>query len=1252
MKNLKKVLALVMAFAMAFTMMATAGAAYTDQADIEATEAVEMLNALGVMTGDPDGAFRPNDTIKRSEACRMIYTIRSNSDNADKYADMQTSFTDIPSDAWYAGYVKHCQAAGIVSGTSATTFEPERDVTGVELALMCLRVMGYDPEKADIGGSTWSTRTISLATEAGLLDGVSTSSINSPIERQWAAQLMYNMIQAPTVQWSTDTNAYTQYFDDGEKRPTVGQEYLKLYTIVGTLTNVDDQNLDVSQTDSDYQDTDKEVRGITSFTNLKQDYTDLLGQKVKVMIYDKKSNSVLGVYPLEDNTSYTVNMKDIEKDGDKVKFDGKSYGFDDTTLRVEVLDVDGKTKTENVKSDYFDVEANSNANAVAKKIVTFVDNDGDGKLNIAFVTEYASAEVTYVGADRITADKTYKMEDHNISEDLAKDDFAMISWNRFDDCKDIAKAEVVVDTLASSKDKGNYLQYQIGDVWYNIAENDTSGWDNVTVGDTVKAYIVAGVIVDIDTDDGTGAIPTNIAVVVGSDTTSSLYGDQVKLRYFDGTLKTVTLDKVVKSDSKTPATALKGYAYKVSGSDSSTRLEELKGQKYNGYEYITAAYGTGEAVTDDSNDKLNAISGKVVDDNATVILYNPSNGNSKKITGKQFKAISSTDPDLATLATAGTAAFTKKVNGVERVLLAAVEVKDTNISGTSYDNYGYVTEDGVKVTNGDVAFQMWNGSENLNVKVESGSETDYTKGTLVAYSAIDNDYLKDAQSFGTIEALNEAGNPATDANLYVAANLADSSTVVTDGENVLNVTSDTHVLVVDSDAAKADEIGIPYTAGDNLKTAALKEDGKTYRMNMVYRVDGGLATSDDADLDLLVIDNTGAFDFNKPESGSAGSGNEGSTSKGDFTFTTTDKTVLEVKTADIQGDGNVIFTVNVLGNAMAANTKFDWEVFVNDIPVDKGDDVAANAPNYKTAGVQVKDGAKVTIALSDIKVAGMSNPSADDINNAFEQEGVTNVTVSGDVTGAVKVPEGKKLTLDDKAVLKDATVEGSVVVGDIDVSGDVDLSKANVTSIKKVDVQSGASLNVTAADIKDLDAGTLNVAAGGALKIADVNTSSDSSATLVGPATAKARIQTAEDTTVSLDLANGAMTIAGDAEIPAGQTWYSMLGPVAAKAKGLSMTVTGTLTVNGTLKLVSGSSQTTFTVSDGGSVVVAGSMEIAKAASVVGNNAITGLEDATLVVKSGSQNVGTISGIKGVESHDKDTYTWNAESETWVSTSA
>ena len=89
-----------MAFAMAFTMMA--GAAYTDQADITATEAVDTLAALNIMTGDTDGSFRPNDTVTRAEMCRMIYSIRNQGkSDASAYAKMQTTFTDVGESAWF-----------------------------------------------------------------------------------------------------------------------------------------------------------------------------------------------------------------------------------------------------------------------------------------------------------------------------------------------------------------------------------------------------------------------------------------------------------------------------------------------------------------------------------------------------------------------------------------------------------------------------------------------------------------------------------------------------------------------------------------------------------------------------------------------------------------------------------------------------------------------------------------------------------------------------------------------------------------------------------------------------------------------------------------------------------------------------------------------------------------------------------------------------------------------------------------------
>ena len=227
----------------------------------------------------------------------------------------------------------------------------------------------------------------------------------------------------------------------------------------------------------------------------------------------------------------------------------------------------------------------------------------------------------------------------------------------------------------------------------DTTDSDT-GYENVSVGDTVKAYVANGVILNVDTDDGTGAIPTNVAVVVGNGSGSTtLYGDQVKLRYFDGTLKTVTID----SDNSIAGNATQlGHAYKVSGSDSATKLEELKNQKYNGYlTLIYGSYSSGdeEDVALGSN---NTIAGKRVADDAVIVVWDE-NGSSKTITGKQFNNLASS-ADLVTTNGAG-AVFTKDYNGLDRVRLASVEVKSGStigdISGTSNDNYGYITADAV-----------------------------------------------------------------------------------------------------------------------------------------------------------------------------------------------------------------------------------------------------------------------------------------------------------------------------------------------------------------------------------------------------------------------------------------------------------------------------------------------------------------------------------------------------------------------------
>lgn len=88
------------------------------------------------------------------------------------------------------------------------------------------------------------------------------------------------------------------------------------------------------------------------FTKVSEDYTSLLGQKVKVMFKDGKTNNVLGVYAIADNTVYTTLMNGVEKDGDKIKFDGKSYSID-KKVALTFVGVNG-VSTDTVAYTWFD----------------------------------------------------------------------------------------------------------------------------------------------------------------------------------------------------------------------------------------------------------------------------------------------------------------------------------------------------------------------------------------------------------------------------------------------------------------------------------------------------------------------------------------------------------------------------------------------------------------------------------------------------------------------------------------------------------------------------------------------------------------------------------------------------------------------------------------------------------------------------------------------------------------------------------
>ena len=857
-----------------------AGAAFTDQADIKATDAVNMLSALGVINGYDDGSYKPDATVTRAEMAKMIFVVRNNKIDDSAYKNNSTKLTDV-NNHWAAGYIKFCESQGIIAGKGNNKFDPDATVTGVEAAKMLLVVSGYDAQKAGLTGSAWQTNVLKYAGAAGILDDVN-SALESGLPRQYAAQMIYNTLDVNRVKWSKDSESFDDLLNGGVKE-TVGHAYMGLTKSTGTLVSISKDALTLANVDGAESDViSTSVSGGvvsykygTDFTKVGTDYSSLLGQKVKVLFKDGKTNSVLGVYPTSDNTVYNTVMNEVEKDGKKIKFDGKSYSIEDNGVKVYVDGAlmttgSGSTTTADLKkaADFDDAYTNATTgaalisgrlNRVSADEVIFVDSDDNGKIDTAIVTKVDVAKATYVSSSEIVAgNTTYKFADENIASDIAKNDYVVITKNLYDDCKDIVKATKLSGVkVTGTKTEPN--RYLIDGEWYTEGAN--ADMNSVKSGDTVNAYAVNGVVYYAKRTSGENSTLSDVAVVLAKG--SDIQGDKVKILKLDNTGKTEIVD--IDNDPGT------GYVAKNALEEGAVYEYSVKGGEYRFKNLSTAKDYFGDytalnngAPTDVSTTSANgmavagasgadkSIDGTKVDDSAKIILitgYSTSGADYKVITGKQFKSLAVGDASKNAYTKGGIAAFTSKVDGVTRVTYGVVAVNGFASSFVTNDNYGYVTKAAYKIDGGYVVYSIWTGTE--EVKVQEKGTTLRKKGAVLGYSSITKEDGLDDGVVGTIEDVDDNFG-LVDNGIVYGVN-AKQTKVSLNGKDTADITSDTVVLYVDTDDHKG------YTEGEIQEA----DDFGTGKIpNVMYVLDNPSDFTSDVTLLVVDVKNNLHGDFN------------------------------------------------------------------------------------------------------------------------------------------------------------------------------------------------------------------------------------------------------------------------------------------------------------------------------------------------------------------------------------------------------
>ena len=203
---MKKLLALVLALVMTLG-LATVGAnaAFSDASSINYKEAVEVMNALGVLEGT-DGAFNPSGILTREQAAKIITYMIIGKTSGDALTASVAPFADVAADRWSAGSIAYCANLNIIGGVGDNKFDPAGQLTGYAFAKMLLVALGYDPKIEGLVGSDWQINTAKLALSAGLTADLGSFALSAPITREQAAQMAFNTETATMVQYSNGVN--------------------------------------------------------------------------------------------------------------------------------------------------------------------------------------------------------------------------------------------------------------------------------------------------------------------------------------------------------------------------------------------------------------------------------------------------------------------------------------------------------------------------------------------------------------------------------------------------------------------------------------------------------------------------------------------------------------------------------------------------------------------------------------------------------------------------------------------------------------------------------------------------------------------------------------------------------------------------------------------------------------------------------------------------------------------------------------
>ena len=117
-------------------------------ADAWYATAVNTLASLGMVSGDADGSFRPNDPITRAEFCVIALAF------AYEPESYSCSFTDVSVNDWFYTYVAQAASYGWIGGYADGSFGPNDLITRAQVTTIVNNMLGREADRSYVNTHT------------------------------------------------------------------------------------------------------------------------------------------------------------------------------------------------------------------------------------------------------------------------------------------------------------------------------------------------------------------------------------------------------------------------------------------------------------------------------------------------------------------------------------------------------------------------------------------------------------------------------------------------------------------------------------------------------------------------------------------------------------------------------------------------------------------------------------------------------------------------------------------------------------------------------------------------------------------------------------------------------------------------------------------------------------------------------------------------------------------------------------------